>query len=146
VVVWLVQVGYHAPLIVAGGYAEAGGLAMSLALFAIGDLPISFIMAREAYRARSLWPAVFFHSFHNTISQWLFPRLFAVSEDQPWLREEAGILPMAGYIVLGAAMFIWMRRRGQSWQALAQSALGGERSPAEISLDTRRAPATRADV
>ena len=123
ILVWLCQVTYHAPLMIGADYAEVGGMATSLALFAIGDLPISFIMARESYRAQSLWPAVFFHSFHNTISQWLFPKLFAVSDNQPWLRGEAGILPMAGYIVLGAALFIWMRLRGPSWAALAGAAL-----------------------
>jgi hypothetical protein len=94
-IVWLVQVAYHAPLMIGAEYAEAGSLASSIAILAVGDLPISFIMARESYRARSLWPAVFFHSFHNTISQWLFPRFFAVDTEQPWLRGEAGVLPMA---------------------------------------------------
>jgi uncharacterized protein len=123
VIVWICQVIYHAPLMAWAGYAEAGGLFTSLALFAIGDLPVSFIMAEESYRARSLWPAVFFHSFHNTISQWLFPKFFSVGEGQLWLGGEFGILPVAGYVVLGAALFIWMRRRGPSWQALAQHAL-----------------------
>ena len=129
IVVWLCQVAYHAPLMIWGGYAETGGLALSLTLFAIGDLPISFILAREAYRAQSLWPAVFFHSFHNTISQWLFPKLFAVADDQPWLRGEAGLLPMAGYVLLGTALYIWMRVRGQSWNVLAHAArtTGGQR-------------------
>jgi hypothetical protein len=89
------QVAYHAPLMIGAEYAEAGSLASSIAILAVGDLPISFIMARESYRARSLWPAVFFHSFHNTISQWLFPRFFAVDTEQPWLRGEAGVLQMA---------------------------------------------------
>ena len=123
VIVWLFQLAYHVPLMIGAGYSEVGGLGTSLALFAIGDLPISFLLARESYRARSLWPAVFLHSFHNTISQWLYPRLFTVSDDQPWLRGEAGLLPMFGYVALGAAIYLWMRARGQSWQALAREAL-----------------------
>ncbi len=75
-IVWLFQVAYHAPLMAGADYGLVGGLVTSLVLFAIGDLPVSFIMARESYRARSLWPAVFFHSFHNTISQWLFPKFY----------------------------------------------------------------------
>lgn len=122
-IVWLYQVAYHAPLMAGADYALVGGFWSSLLLFAIGDLPMSFIMARESYRARSLWPAVFFHSFHNTISQWLYPKLFTVTDDQPWLRGEAGILPMAGYIVLGLAMYLWMRSRGQSWQTFSREAL-----------------------
>jgi membrane protease YdiL (CAAX protease family) len=123
VVVWLIQVAYHAPLMVGAEYSDVAGLGISLALFAMGDLPVSFIMAKESYRARSLWPAVFFHSFHNTISQWLFPKFFSVASGQPWLNGEAGVLPMAGYILVGAGMYLWMRWRGQSWHALASDAL-----------------------
>jgi hypothetical protein len=73
------------------------------------------VLPLESYRARSLWPAVFFHSFHNTISQWLFPKLFAGGENELWLGE-AGLLPVAGYMVAGVALYIWMRRRRSSWQ------------------------------
>ena len=121
-VVWLCQLAYHAPLIAGAGYADAGGLVTSLALFAAGDLPVAFLWARESYRARTVWPAVFFHSFHNTISQWLFPKFFAGGEDEFWLGE-GGLLPVAGYVVLGVAIFIWMRWRGPSWKALARHAL-----------------------
>jgi membrane protease YdiL (CAAX protease family) len=123
VVVTLVQIAYHAPLMVGAGYAQAGSLATSLALFAIGDLPVTFIWARETYLARSLWPAVFLHSFHNTISQWLFPKFFTVAEDQIWLGGEGGLLPTAGYVVMGLAFFLWMQWRGPSWRALVRNAL-----------------------
>jgi membrane protease YdiL (CAAX protease family) len=122
-VVTLCQLAYHAPLMAFAGYAEAGGLVTSLALFAAGDLAVTFIWARETYRARSLWPAIFLHSFHNTISQWLFPKFFTVAADQSWLRGEGGLLPMAGYIVVGLALFLWMQWRGPSWRALVRQAL-----------------------
>ena len=122
VVVWLCQLAYHAPLMAGAAYADAGGLFTSLALFAVGDLPVAFLWAWGSYRARSLWPAVFFHSFHNTVSQWLFPKLFAGGDNELWLGE-GGLLPVAGYIVVGVAVFLWMRRRGPSWQALARRAL-----------------------
>ena len=122
-IVWLFQLAYHAPLMAGADYGLVGGLGTSLVLFAISDLPVSFIMARESYRARSLWPAVFFHSFHNTISQWLFPKFYTVSDDQLWLRGEMGLLPMIGYIVLGTSMYAWMRLRGQSWASLSREAL-----------------------
>jgi hypothetical protein len=67
-------------------------------------------------------PAVFFHSFHNTILQWLFPKFFAGGEDERWLGE-GGLLPVAGYVVLGVALCIWMRWHRQSWKALARHAL-----------------------
>jgi membrane protease YdiL (CAAX protease family) len=120
-VVWLCQLAYHAPLMAGAGYANRGSLFISLALFASGDISVAFLWAREAYRARSVWPAVFFHSFHNTISQWLFPKFFAGGEDELWLGE-GGLLPVAGYAALGVALFFWMRRRGPSWSALARDA------------------------
>ncbi len=122
-VVWLCQLAYHAPLMAGAGYANAGGFSTSLALFAAGDLSVTFLWARESYRARSLWPAVLFHSFHNTISQWLFPKFFAGGDDGLWLGE-MGVLPVAGYVVVGVALFLWMRWRGQSWQALVRHAFG----------------------
>jgi membrane protease YdiL (CAAX protease family) len=123
IVVWLCQLAYHAPIMVGAGYVAVGGFFMSFALFAMLDLPVTFIIAREAYRARSLWPAVFFHSFHNTISQWLFPSFFTVGDNQFWLQGETGLLPVAGYAVLGASLLLWVRRHGPPWQALARSGL-----------------------
>src|SRR5439155_6951831 len=49
VVVSLCELAYHAPLIAFAGYADTGGLGMSVALFAAGDVPFSFIAARESY-------------------------------------------------------------------------------------------------
>jgi CAAX protease family protein len=139
VVVWLVQFAYHAPVIALAGYANVGGLAASLVLFAAGDLPWTFIAAHEAYRVRSVWPAILFHSFHNTISQWLFPRLFVVTADARWLRGEDGVLPAAGYAVVAALMWIAMRRRGRSWRAVAGEALApssSEGQPVGTSVPT----------
>jgi CAAX protease family protein len=122
-IVWLFQLAYHAPLMVGASYVDLGSLPVSVAIFAIGDLPITFIAARECYLARSLWPAVFLHSFHNTISQWLFPKFFTVGTGQIWLQGEDGLLPMVGYGLLGILFLARMRRRGQSWHALAHDAL-----------------------
>jgi hypothetical protein len=123
-VVWLCQLAYHAPLIAGAGYVNAGSLPVSLALFAAADLPLTFLWARESYRARSLWPAVFFHSFHNTISQWLFPKFFAGGENERWLGE-GGLLPVAGYVLLGLAIFVWTRR-GLSWRVLSDGAISSQ--------------------
>lgn len=131
IVVWLVQLAYHAPLMAFAGYADVGSLAPSLALFAVGDLPVTFMMAREAYRARSLWPAVFFHSFHNTISQWLFPRFFAVSGNHLWLTGEMGLLPVAGYGVLAVALYLRMRRQELSWAVYANRSFFHTRSASD---------------
>jgi CAAX protease family protein len=122
VLVSLAWTAFHTPIIVGAGYVDTGSLWKSIAISAALDLSLAFIWAHETYRARSLWPAVFFHSFHNTISQWLFPKFFAGGDNELWLGE-GGRLPLAGYIVVGVALYLWMWRRGRSWQALAQSAL-----------------------
>ena len=62
-----------------------------------------------------------FHSFHNTISQWLFPKLFAGGENERWLGE-GGLLPVAGYVLLGLVIFVWTRR-GPLWRALFDGVL-----------------------
>lgn len=125
--VWLVQVAYHAPLIIAADYVTVGGVATGILLFAIADFATTFIMAREAYLARSVWPAIFFHSFHNTISQWLFPKFFTVDANQIWLQGEDGVLPLVGYAVLAAAMYASMRVHGSSWRSLVDSSLALQR-------------------
>jgi membrane protease YdiL (CAAX protease family) len=132
VVVSLCQVVYHAPVIVFAGYVNSGSSAVSLAMFAAGEVPWSFIAASESYRVRSLWPAVFIHSFHNTISQWLFPRFFALSAGQLWLRGEDGWLPGAGYALLALLLWIAMRRDAGSFSALANRALAASPGPAPI--------------
>jgi membrane protease YdiL (CAAX protease family) len=121
-IVWLCQVVYHAPLIAGAGYASTGGFLGDLVRFAAADLALTFIWAAESYRAASLWPAVLFHSFHNTISQWLFPRLFSGGENELWLGE-VGMLPAAAYVVVGVAFYAWMRWRGPSWRELTERAL-----------------------
>jgi len=117
-IVWLCQLAYHAPLMAGAGYVNAGNFFITLALFASADLPLAFLWARESYRAGSLWPAVFFHSVHNAVSQWLFPRFFAGGDNELWLGE-SGILPVACYVAFGIALFLWTRRHGPSWDALA---------------------------
>jgi membrane protease YdiL (CAAX protease family) len=122
-IVWFCQLLYHAPLIAGAGYASTGGFLRDVARFAPADLALTFIWASESYKAASLWPAVFFHSFHNTISQWLFPRLFAGGENELWLGE-TGYLPAAFYVIAGGVFCASMRWRGTSWRALTQRALG----------------------
>jgi uncharacterized protein len=111
---------FHTPIMVGAGYLDTGGLWRSIGMSAAFDLSLAFIWAHESYRARSLWPAVFFHSFHNTISQWLFPKFFLGGENELWLGE-GGYLPLAGYILVAVALYVWMRLRGPSWQALSKA-------------------------
>ena len=118
----LIWTAFHTPVIVGASYVQTDSLWRSIGISAALDLSLAFIWAHECYRARSLWPAVFFHSFHNTISQWLFPKFFVGAESELWLGE-GGRLPLAGYILVGVALYLWMWLRGVSWLALTQSAL-----------------------
>ena len=121
-VVGLAWAAFHTPIIIGAGYVDAGGLWRSIGLSGALDLPLAFLWAYGSYRTGSLWSAVFFHSFHNTISQWLFPKFFAGGENEFWLGE-GGPLPLSGYVVVSVMVYVWMRLRGQSWEALARRAL-----------------------
>jgi hypothetical protein len=59
---------------------------------------------------KASWPAVFLHSFHNGVSQWLFPKFFA-GGDETWLGE-GGVLPLSCYVVAAIGLSIVARRRG----------------------------------
>ena len=121
-VVGLAWAAFHTPISVGAGYVDAGGLWRSFGLSLTLDLPLAFLWGFGSYRSGSLWPAVFFHSFHNTISQWLFPKFFAGGDNERWLGE-GGLLPLCGYVVVSATLYAWMRVQGRSWQALARTAL-----------------------
>ena len=122
-VVGLAWAAFHTPLIIGAGYVDSGRLWRSIGLSLALDVPLAFLWAYGTYRSGSLWPAVFFHSFHNTISQWLFPKFFAGGENERWLGE-GGVLPLCGYVLVAAALYVWMRLHGRSWGALARKALG----------------------
>jgi hypothetical protein len=75
---------------------------------------------------------VLFHSFQNTISQWLFPKFFAGGENERWLGE-GGLLPVTGYVLLGLAIFVWTRR-GPSWRTLFDGVLTNQMPEQATSL------------
>jgi hypothetical protein len=52
----------------------------------------------------------FLHSFHNGVSQWLFPKFFAGGE-ATWLGEGGG-LPLACYVVAAIGLSGVVGRRG----------------------------------
>jgi hypothetical protein len=67
------------------------------------DVSLSYLWAQLSYRAKSLWPAVFLHSFHNGVSQWLFAKFFA-GGDETWLGE-GGVLPLSCYVIAGRPVY-----------------------------------------
>jgi uncharacterized protein len=111
-VVGLAWAAFHTPIIVGAGYVDAGGVWRSIGLSLALDLPLAFLWAYGSYRLSSLWPAVLFHSFHNTISQWLFPKFLAGGDNELWLGE-GGLLPICGYLVVSATLYVWMRVQGR---------------------------------
>ena len=94
-VVVAVELAYHAPLIIGAGYLGGEGPLCGLVSSALGELPWIYLVTWACYRANGVWLAILLNSFHNTVSQWLFPKLFAGGDDAIWLGE-SGILPIAG--------------------------------------------------
>ena len=101
---------YHAPFTLVDWSGTTAGLAFALAKGLVLDVSLSYLWAQLSYRARSLWPAVFLHSFHNGVSQWLFPKFFA-GGDETWLGE-GGVLPLACYVVAAIGLSRVVRREG----------------------------------
>ncbi len=96
---------YHLPVVLAAGYeSELGRAAIPLLLInAIAD---SYLWAIVCTATGSLYPAIWFHVFHNLASQWLMPRLFQTTA--PALVAEHGVLPVLLHVVAalaGAAVF-----------------------------------------
>jgi hypothetical protein len=65
----------------------------------------------------SIWPAFWFHTIHNGLSQAIFPKLFSGGEDQLFIGE-TGLLPTLAYLLVAVVILLRMKKRGQSWSAL----------------------------
>ena len=73
----------------------------------------SYLWGWACLRARSLWPAVWFHCFHNWFSQFLFPRLFS-GESELWTGEH-GLFATAAHLFVALLLAALLRRRGEGW-------------------------------
>ncbi|MFH1438052.1 MAG: CPBP family intramembrane glutamic endopeptidase [Pseudomonadota bacterium] len=122
VVVIVLEVIWHVPIFVLANFLLGGSLAMTVLLFAGLKMFASPLWAWSVYRSRSIWPAVFFHTFHNEISQWLFPHFFSTTDDGVLLGE-FGVLPVAAYAAAFGIWLVAMLVRGTGWQKLAARAL-----------------------
>ena len=112
---------FHIPIMVFGGYLETGGAGKFLTvlgLFAITNIPESFLWAWACTRARSLWPAVWFHCYHNWFSQFVFPKLFSGHESEIWMGEH-GLFATAAHLLAGLLLWLWLKKRGKTWTMLA---------------------------
>lgn len=93
---------FHIPIMAFAGYERTPWGRWGFALFTITCLCDSYIWWRACVAANSLYPAIWFHTFHNIASQWLLPRLFQTSS--PALLGEHGALPVALHVVAAVAL------------------------------------------
>lgn len=100
---------FHLPIMLIGGYQQGGSFVVALPLFAVACVADAVIWTWACYRQESLWPAIWFHTFHNMASQWLFPKFFPLAEGDVLLGED-GILPTVLH-VLAALLVVLLARR-----------------------------------
>ena len=118
---------FHLPLIVLAGYLRATDLGASIALFLTLGVGLTPVWTWATYRWRTVWMAVFFHTFHNAVSQVLVPK--ALGEGNPLLLGESGVFPVTGYLIAGLSFFSSCAVAGSTWGAFARSAIrSGQRS------------------
>jgi len=122
ILVIVLEVIWHVPVFVLGGYLIGDSIAWTVVLSLGLKAFATPLWTWSVYRTRSIWPAVFFHTFHNEISQWLFPRLFSTPDDEIFLGE-FGLLPLAAYGAAFGILLASMLIRGTGWRKLAASAL-----------------------
>jgi CAAX protease family protein len=122
-IVIALEVVWHLPVMMLGGYLLKDSLLVTLLLFTALKICASPLWAWVVYRMGSVWPAVFFHALHNLASQWLYPRLF-VSDEGGIMLGEFGVLPIVCYATAAAIGVAKMRRQRLSWLQLADRSLG----------------------
>jgi membrane protease YdiL (CAAX protease family) len=112
---------FHFPLILLAGYLGAKNVLATLALFFTLGLGLTPLWTWATYQWRTVWMAVLFHTFHNAISQVIVPK--ALGEGDPLVLGESGVFPVIAYLAAGLIVFVILRRRGQTWQPFARTAI-----------------------
>lgn len=74
------------------------------------------------YATGSVWTAIWLHTYHNGLSQFVFPRAFGHEAGHDILGE-FGLFPVSCYIVAAAVMFLVLRRKKLTWKAFAQASM-----------------------
>lgn len=120
---WVIalETAFHTPLILCAGYLGGETSATSIALFFGLSLGLTPVWTWATYHWRTIWIAVWFHTFHNAVSQVLAPK--ALGAGDPRILGESGVLPVALYLVAAAAIFGIARSRGIIWREFARAAL-----------------------
>ena len=104
---------FHLPVMLFSGYLDAGDpskLALVFTLFFVTCVADSYLWARACTYAKSLWPAVWFHTYHNWFSQFVFPRLFS-GDDNELMIGEHGVFAMGAHVLFASALFVCLRRK-----------------------------------
>lgn len=108
-IVILVETLFHVPLILLAGYLAGDRPAATIVLFFALGFGLTPVWTWTTYRWQSLWVAIWFHTFHNAISQTILPK--ALGAGDPLMLGESGILPVASYLAAALVMFVAGRRR-----------------------------------
>jgi membrane protease YdiL (CAAX protease family) len=106
-----IEVLYHVPLIVLGGYLASGSLLITLGLACASKLTGIFLWTYGSYRLRSIWVAFWFHTLHNALSQLIFPKVFGVGAEH--VLGEMGLLPVGCQVAAALALLVALRLRGR---------------------------------
>ncbi len=134
---WVISVEtlFHVPLILFAGYLGGDAWATSIALFFGANLGATPVWTWATYRWGTVWIAVWFHTFHNAVSQVLVPKTLGAGD--PLVLGESGILPVALYLLAAAAVFGIARARGERWRDFAQHALRAAEARTESVVESR---------
>lgn len=116
----VVETAFHTPLILLAGYLGSDAQAASIALFFGLGVGLTTVWTWATYRWRSLWVAVWFHVFHNAVSQVLAPKAFGAGD--PLVLGESGIFPVLLYLMVAIAVLSLSRAQGHRWHDLARLA------------------------
>ena len=106
-IVVVIEILYHAPLIVLGGYLASGSLATTFGLALLGKLAGTALWTYGTNRLQSIWVAFWFHTLHNAFSQTIFPKVFGAGS--PNVLGEIGILPVSCALVVSGALVVLAR-------------------------------------
>ena len=123
-IVIAVETIFHIPIIVAVAYGHSSDLAVTIGLFLLLKCGATPIWTTLTYATGSIWTAIWFHTYHNGLSQFVFPRAFGGDAGHEVLGE-FGLFPVAAYILAAFALFLVLRLKKLTRRQLADKALKG---------------------
>lgn len=93
---------WHWPIVL---YYGGGSFPFQMATFTVTLVSMSIIMTYFTFKSSSIWPAVIFHSAHNTfIQQILTPISITTDQRNFWIDEFGMMIPMVAALF---ALFFW---------------------------------------